>query len=137
MVSGDHFNTSKLFAGKKQKWLPLYRRLIARLNSIPGIEIILRESAFLISGTKSAARNPKKISRVKLGMIRIMSNGLEMGLFLGDVPVKSSRFTPVSRSRLKVSHRSLISSPSEIDEEFISWVKIALFQARIATRRST
>jgi hypothetical protein len=131
-----------LFNGKKAKWLPLYHRLLARLSNVSGIEFFLFKNVIAIG-----QKNDKKPS---VGEVKITASGLEVSLALssGVTKSKSKNELPAlkaskrlhsskSRSSRGITHRVLIAKASEIDEEFMSWLKAARHQARIAKPRST
>lgn len=135
---------SDVFNGKKSKWLPLYHRLLARLSNVAGIEFF--------PFNKQIGIGHRNDSRPTLGEIRITAQGLEVGLGLSSKTQKTGsprtengesnshpdpRIKPSTRAPRWITHRVLIAKASEIDEEFIGWVKAARRQARIARPRST
>ncbi|MCM2276858.1 MAG: DUF5655 domain-containing protein [Oligoflexia bacterium] len=119
---------SKLFDGKKSKWIPLYRRLLARFSAIPGIEFFPLKSGIGIGHPHDA--------RATMGVIRITQKGLEFGLGLARAQANSERLRPSKRSPRWITHRVVISSASDIDDEFLSWLKAARLQARLARPRA-
>jgi len=117
-----------VFNGKKQKWLPLYRRLLVRLKKVPGIEVIT---------------TPKSLSIIRedqpdlmIGKISVLVKGLEISLSLKNVFVKSTRLK-ASKRHAKLTHSTLIAEIDEINDELLTWVRTANHQARTSKGRST
>lgn len=110
---------NRLFSGKKAKWLPLYRRLAARLSQKCDVDFDLLKTS---------------VSMGSAGKLKITIDGLEIGLALPKGGIRSPRLLPCeSRSkttRKKITHRVLVAKASEIDEELLSWVKAAFHQTR-------
>ena len=116
-------NLSRHFPGKKEKWLPLYRRVIARLTSrIAGLEILPEKSYLSVSG---------------FGVIWVGLEGLELGLSLSRAHFKSPRLKESRRSPRRITHRVLISAVADVDDELLTWIRMARLQVRIAKSRST
>lgn len=118
-----------LFDGKKSKWLPLYRRLLARVEKVPGVEFFPFK--------KGIAIGHRDDFRPTMGVIRISAKGLDVGLGLVKGFTKTERLRPSQRSPKWITHRVVIAKASDIDEEFLSWIKAARHRARIARPRST
>ncbi len=121
-------DVSKFFNGKRMRWLPLYRRLIARLATIPALDIAARADALAIRHDGE--------SQQTIGQIRVGTEGIEIGLRLSRAALKSRRLKPSNRRPLYITHRVTISSPGEIDDELVTWIKAANQRARNAKRRS-
>ncbi len=111
----------KLFAGKKSHWIPLCRRFLARLTRVPGVEASIQKTFIQLSV-------PSKPSSL-LGKVRVTSKGLEVGLTLAKFKVKSERLKAAPKSAKPITHRVLLTDASEIDEEFIAWVRGTHLQA--------
>ncbi|MCM2321745.1 MAG: DUF5655 domain-containing protein [Oligoflexia bacterium] len=118
-----------LFSGRKAKWLTLYRRLLARSSAVPGVDFFPVKGAIAIGYPDGA--------RATMGAIRITQKGLEIRLGLAKAFAKSERLRPVTGSPKWITHRVLIASASELDEEFLGWLKAARLQARTSRPRST
>lgn len=129
--SGSDLDT--LFTGRKSKWLPLYRRLLARSTGINGIEFHPSKSFIAIGHPHD--------SRPTMGLVRVTLRGLEisLGLVQTILPNPRLRATPEQARGTPrwITHRTLLMKASEIDDEFLAWVKIARHQARISRPRST
>ena len=125
-----------LFKGSKAKWLPLYHRVLARLSSVSGMEFLngAREVSILSTAATSKTKG-------RMGLIRVTESGLEVGLRLGKgvtaAMARNERLIPSRKIPLWVTHRVLITSASQIDEEFLSWLKVARHQAGSTRPRST
>ncbi|MGZ3708347.1 MAG: DUF5655 domain-containing protein [Bdellovibrionota bacterium] len=119
----------KLFGGRKEKWLPLYRRLVARLDRQSGVEIRYLRKSLQILATKS--------DLPALGMIAVTARGLEVGFTLPTSLLRSTRLLPSRKSPKRITHRVLISEARQIDDELMAWMKMALLTARNAKARST
>jgi hypothetical protein len=117
----------RLFNGKKAKWLPLYRRLIARLTRVPGLDITPGADAIAL---RQAARAKP------VGAIRVAGDGLEIGLALAKAAIKTPRLRPSTRSPKYITHRVLITDVREIDDELFTWILAANQRARSARGRS-
>lgn len=117
-----------LFEGKKSKWLPLYRRLLARFTNVPGIEFFPFKGMIAIGH--------KDDLRPTMGAIRVTIRGLDIGLGLSKSQMPSERLRVSHRSPKWITHHVVVAGANEIDEEFLSWVKAARHQARIARPRS-
>lgn len=121
--------TSSLFVGKNAKWLPLFRRLVARFSRIPGIELAPVRKSIAVSQSGDLGAT--------FGMIQITAKGFQVSLALSKAALKSPRLKPRARKLRQLTHQVLISEASEIDDELLSWVKLAKHQVRTAKRRST
>ncbi len=77
----------------------------------------------------------------RVGVICVTEDGLEIGLRLGKgmtaAMARNERLIPSRKAPLWVTHRVLIVSAGQIDEEFLSWLKVARHQAGNARLRST
>lgn len=122
-------NPEKLFTGKKAKWLPLYRRLLARLSRVPGLDI--RVTAETIALRRAHGR------RTPFASIRVSGDGIEIGLALAKAAIKSARLRPSARSPKYLTHRLLLSDAREIDDELFTWIQAANQRARSARGRSS
>lgn len=120
---------TSLFEGKKSKWLPLYRRLLARLSGIPGI-------GFFPIKNRIAIGYPDHY-KATMGMIRVTPSGLDVALGLSKGFSKSERLRPCSRSPKWLTHHVTVAQASDIDEEFLSWMRAAKLQARTSRPKST
>lgn len=129
-ANSDKDYLTRIFSGKKAKWLPLYRRLIARLAKIPGIEIVPNTS------TMSIAQPGDELPTV--GLIKVSVQGIEVGLALSKAAVKSPRLRDSAKSSPRsITHRVLICEAAEIDEELCGWVRAAHLRARIAKKKAS
>lgn len=117
-----------LFDGKKAKWLPLYRRMLARFNSINGIDFFPKKGFIAIGHLDD--------ERATLGLIKITSKGLEIGLGLAKAFGTTERLRVSQRSPKWITHRVTVASASEMDDEFLSWFKAARLRARTLRARS-
>jgi hypothetical protein len=122
-------NLAVLFNGRKAKWLPLYRRLLARLNGVPGLEFFPTKNGIGIG-------HPNE-TKITMGIIRITQKGLEVGLGLAKTFTQSDRLRPSQRSPKWITHRVVIAKAGDLDEELLGWVKAARLQARTSRPRST
>jgi len=122
-----------LFSGKKAKWLPLFRRLLARVSAIPGVETEAGKSSITLSLSGGVSSQ-----RVVIAMIKVAATGLEVRLSLSKAQVRSPRLKRVtSRTRPIMSHVVLLSEASDLDEEFLTWLKAAKIGARTSKERSS
>jgi hypothetical protein len=118
-----------IFSGKKAKWLPLYHRLAARVTRISGIEVRLTRTTIELGMSD--------VPRSKLAQIRVVPAGLSLRLALSKAQLKSPRLkTMTTRTVPRMSHQVLLASTSDLDEEFLSWIKAARTQARMQERTS-
>jgi hypothetical protein len=118
------------FAGTKAKWQPLFHRLIARVSGITGIEVIQRKGSIALALTSSGSRD--------LAEIRVKTTGLECRLALSKSQLRSPRLKTISkRGRSAMTHFATLKEPSDIDEEFLSWLKAARIEARTSTKKSS
>lgn len=119
---------------KTAKWLPLYRRLMARLIRVPGLELV---------GARGGVLEIHRIGTKRIAAVYLKAKGLEIGFALPKAVLKSPRLHPSKKSPKWVTHRVLIQEASEIDEELLTWIKAASSAAlvsargRSARRRST
>ena len=119
-----------LFSGKREKWLPLFQRLNARFSKIPGLELTPAKTTIKICRSDD--------SKVTIGHIRVAAAGLLVGLVLESAaPFKSKRLQALKRASKDATHVILVTEASEIDPEFLTWVKAANSKARNAKPRST
>jgi hypothetical protein len=125
--AGDSLES--IFSGKKLKWLPLYRRLLARVSRIHGVEAVPSQGAVILclNGTKS-----NEMVRIKVTL-----TGLQCGLALAKAQLKSPRLKSVSSktrpSQSDMTHQVTISEASDLDEELMTWIKAA---AKLRARTS-
>lgn len=99
------------------QWLPLFRRLLARLSQFSGVD--------LIPSTTDLGLALSDANQAKLALIRITAVGLDCQMaFSGALPHKS---TPL-----------LLSDTSDLlalDEELMTWIIAARAQARTSTEK--
>jgi len=112
-----------IFSGKKEKWLPLFRRMLARFVRIGGVDLNPAKTALALS--------PAGAKRPVIGMIRVTSKGLRVALALrGADTMRSARLKPTRTKSRRFSHEVLIAEPADIDEELLAWIKAAKRRAR-------
>ena len=117
-----------LFQGRKAKWLPLYRRFLARFSKLVGVEIFPANQWLGIGHSGDG--------RATIGHIRITQKGLDVRLGLTRSTPATDRLRPSDASPRWITHRVLVREASEIDEEFLSWIRAAKILARTARPRS-
>ncbi|MEK6577586.1 MAG: DUF5655 domain-containing protein [Bdellovibrionota bacterium] len=120
---------NSLFKGKKEKWKPLFPRLMARLSRISGVEIRPMKDFFNIVHSEP----PRKA----FGRIRATIKGIEIRLNLKKGTFRSERLIAAPGTKDLNKVYVLIREVSEIDEELTSWVKAAKSKARNARRKQT
>lgn len=126
--NNDKETLAALFKGRKSKWLPLYRRLLARFTTFPGVEFFPLKSQIGIGHPRDR--------RATMGQIRITDKGIEVGLGLARSFGRTERLKSSLRSPKWITHRVLLTQASDIDEEFLAWIKAARLQARTSRPRS-
>lgn len=120
---------NSLFKGRKEKWKPLFPRLMARLTRIAGVEIRPHKDCFQMVHIDQ----PKKV----FGRIRATIQGIEIRLNLDKGTFRSPRLISPKGARGTNKVLVLIRVVSDIDEELASWIKAAKSKARSARRKST
>jgi hypothetical protein len=122
-------SVESLFTAKRARWLPLCRRLLARIAGIPGLEARAGTSSIDLR----IAGSHRPIARIRVGRA-----GLEIGLALQRGTVASPRLRPpTATSPRYLTHRVIIAGPGEIDAELLTWIGAARAKARTSRRRST
>jgi len=115
---------ARLFDGKKSKWVPLFRRLAARLNTLRGL--VLTPQGTAIRLTQSSSVSPQ------FGRLRVTTHGLELDFAFQKGSIRSSRLKPTPKSTPKpLTHRTILTHHDEIDEELMAWLKSAMAQSRV------
>lgn len=119
---------ASLFKGKKEKWLPLFRRLLARLAQLPAIEAVPQRGSISLYGAGKSS---------PIGNVKVGPDGLILGLALAKAAIKAGRLERSSRGPKRITHVVHLTGPDDIDAELIVWLKAALAGARTSRRRST
>lgn len=122
-------NSKRLFGGKKAQWLPLLRRLVARLMRLSSVELVAERSGALCIRDAKPRGKP-------VGRLQVTASGLELGLALSKARVRPGRLRPCARNPKWITHRVLITDIEAIDDELFTWIKAANPQGRTARRRS-
>ncbi len=117
-----------LFRGKKEKWLPLFRRLLARLAQMPTVEAVPKRGSIALYCTGR---------RSQFGSVKVNADGLVLGLGLAKAAIKPGRLQRSSRGPKSITHCVALTGPDDIDAELIVWLKAAAAGARTSRRRST
>ena len=101
-----------LFSGAKAKWLPLFRRLLARVSGIPGIDVVLGKTSITLSLAGVAAS--------ELAVIRVVAAGLEFRLALSKSHPRTARLKRITaRTRPPMTHLVMLAEASHLDEELL------------------
>jgi hypothetical protein len=121
-----------LFKGKKEKWLPLFQRLLARLAQLPTIEAIPMRGSIALVGVRSRAGAPAPA----VGNVKVTQEGLILGLALAKAAIKTGRLKHSTKPPKRISHTVCLTTPGDIDAELLIYLKAALAGARVHRRRS-
>lgn len=113
---------ASLFKGKKEKWLPLFQRLLARLAQLPSIEAIPMRGSITLVGA-----NEKSLP---IGNVKVTEDGLVVGLALAKAAIKPGRLKRSTTPPKRITHCVALTEPSDIDSELLAWLKAALASAR-------
>ena len=111
-------NIAKHFSGGKAKWRESYDQLLASLHEF-GPDILESPTDTYIS----LLRKGKKFA-----IVQVTSERMDIGIKLKSRPA-TSRFTAAGTWNAMVTHRVQISTPAQIDEEVLGWLKQAYDKA--------
>jgi hypothetical protein len=100
-----------LFAGKKAKWLPLYKRLMARSKELASAEPHVGRS-FLQLG--------------QIAKLRVTPQGIELSLRIRSSP----------RSAKVTIRKVVLTETDQIDEDLLTWIKTASLLAATSLKLS-
>lgn len=119
-----------LFSGRKAKWLPLFRRLLARVSGIPGVEVTLGKTSIVFSLAGQASS--------EIALIKVAATGLELRLAISKAQVRSPRLKRLTRAtRPLMSHVVMLTETTDLDEELLSWLKAARTGIRTSKEKSS
>ena len=111
-------NIAKHFNGGKAKWSESYNQLLASLHEF-GPDISESPTDTYIS----LLRKGKKFA-----IVQVTSERMDIGIKLKSMPA-TSRFKAAGTWNAMVTHRVQISTPAQIDEEVLGWLKQAYDKA--------
>jgi len=106
-----------LYAGKRAALLPIHERLMAELRAL-GDDVELAQK----SGYVSLRR------RKQFAMIQPAAARVDLGLILKDV-APTTRLEPAAGFNALFTHRVRVTTPDEVDEELVAWLREAYGRA--------
>jgi hypothetical protein len=119
-----------LFSGSKAKWLPLFRRLLARVSGIPGVEVVPGKTSIVLSLVGQSSS--------EFALIKVAASGLELRLAIPKAQLRSARLKRLARAtRPAMSHVVTVAETTDLDEELLSWLKAARNGARTSKDKSS
>jgi len=122
-VSEEKIALTSLFKGRRAKWLSLFRRIVARINSVGTFEMTTYHNGIAIGFEGD--------QRPTVGLIQFKPDGLMIGLALTrTMQIRSPRLQLIRRKFKVITHETLVSEGAQIDDELLSWVRAAVRQAR-------